>query len=339
MKINQLTTSLLKLIYSLSTFGLVRTLGVVKRKVFGEHCVDSAHSHALYNANDEIALEHNIIDYPISPNKKVSIIILNRDRIDLLAKCIDSIISLSTYRNYDIVIVENNSTLPTTRDYYTHVLNAHAEKIVVMDYGTTTEFNFSALNNWAVNQIKSEYLLFLNNDTEVITPNWIEEMLLYAQKPEVGAVGVMLYYPDDTIQHCGFFIGLDGHCASHHNNGVLKDTFKATKDAAIVRKYSAVTAACLMIKRQDFLDVGGFDEETFKVGLNDIDVCLKLREKDKFIVFTPYAELYHNEGSTRGRDHESTRESKRLLGESIIFREKWKPYFTHGDPYYFKFEE
>lgn len=278
------------------------------------------------------------IHYDISNDEKVSIVILNRDKVELLSKCIDSILRNTTYPNYEIVIIENNSVLLETFLYYEQIAKANKDKVIVKNYGKLDEFNFSLLNNWGVQETKGKYLLFLNNDTQVLTPNWIEEMIMFAQREDVGVVGVMLYYPDNTVQHCGLIVGLGGHCASHYNQRALKGSFGYMHCLSMTRNYSAVTAACMMIKRQDFLDVGGFDEEQFKIGLNDVDVCLKLREKKKLIVFTPYAELYHFEGSSRGRDGDSACKKSRYLEEAKCFKEKWKKYFDEGDPYFYKNE-
>jgi len=278
------------------------------------------------------------IHYNISTDEKVSIIIPNKDNVGLISRCIDSILSKTTYPNYEIDIIENNSALQKTFNYYEHITKMHKDKIFIKNAGKTSEFNFSFLNNWGVQQTTGKYLLFLNNDTQIITPNWIEEMIMFAQRDDVGAVGVKLYYPDNTIQHSGLIVGLGGHCASHYDNKASKDSFGYMHCLSMVRNYSAVTAACMMIKRKDFIDVNGFDEELFKIGLNDIDICLKLRENNKLVVFTPYAELYHFEGASRGRDHEDTGLGRRFLTESDNFKEKWHKYFENSDPYFYKNE-
>jgi len=278
------------------------------------------------------------IHYNISTDEKISIIIPNKDNVGLISRCIDSILSKTTYPNYEIDIIENNSTLQETFNYYEHITKMHKNKIFIKNIGKTNDFNFSFLNNWGVQQTAGKYLLFLNNDTQVITPNWIEEMIMFAQRDDVGAVGVKLYYPDDTIQHSGLIVNLGGHCASHYDNKASKDSFGYMHCLSMVRNYSAVTAACMMIKRKDFIDVNGFDEELFKIGLNDIDICLKLRENNKLVVFTPYAELYHFEGASRGRDHEDADLNERFLTETNNFKEKWHKYFENGDPYFYKNE-
>jgi GT2 family glycosyltransferase len=161
---------------------------------------------------------------------------------------------------------------------------------------------------------------------------------MYAQRGDVGAVGVKLYYPDDTIQHSGLIINLCDYCASNYDNKAAKESYGYMHCLSMVRNYSAVTAACMMMKRNDFIAVNGFNEELFKIGLNDVDICLMLREKNKLIVFTPYAELYHFEGASRGRDYEDANLRKRFLTESNNFRKKWRKYFEEGDPYFYKNE-
>ena len=276
------------------------------------------------------------IHYDINKNDIVSIIILNKDNIEILSRCIDSIIIKTTYQKYEIIIIENNSILPETFSYYENIKNKYNNILSIKVYENSNEFNFSLLNNWSIQYAKGDYLLFLNNDTQVITPNWIEEMVMFAQRNDVGAVGVKLYYPDNTIQHNGLIIGLDGSCASSYDYGVPKNSSGYMNCLNMARNYSAVTAACMMIKRKDFIAVNGFDEDNFKVGLNDVDICLKLREKNKLIVFTPYAELYHFEGATRGNDINDISNYPRFQNEQNIFKDKWKKYFMDKDPYFYR---
>lgn len=235
-------------------------------------------------------IKRDLTDY-----SKVSIIIPTRDNIKLLKSCIDSIKTKTTYKNYELIVVDNNSIEPETIDYLSKLDNT------VIKY--PKEFNFSEINNFAANFTKGDYLLFLNNDTEVVTPDWIETMLEHAQRPEVGAVGCKLLYSDNTIQHAGVILGLSpdprnkvaGHIFIKHpgnNPGYfgLIDT---------IRNYSAVTAAAMMIRKDTFLKVGCFDEN-LAVSYNDVDLCLKIREKGFLIVYTPYAEVLHHESKSRG---------------------------------------
>lgn len=269
------------------------------------------------------------IKYEIKDKKKVCIIIPNKDHAEDLRRCIDSILDKTDYENYEILIVENNSTEEGTFEYYDHLKTN--PKIRVIEY-KTKEFNYSAINNYGVKNTDSPYLLFLNNDTQVINSNWLREMVMFVQREDVGAVGAKLYYPDDTYQHVGLFIGLGGHIASHYDHRKSNKETGYMHRLSMPQNYNAVTAACLMVKREDFMKVNGFDEVNFKVGLNDIDLCLKLREIGKINVLTPYAELYHYESLSRGSD-EVGEAKKRYERECEAFRRKWKKYYECYDEY------
>lgn len=269
------------------------------------------------------------IFYNINKHDKVSIVIPNKDHVDCLKRCVNSIIEKTDYKNYEINIVENNSTEKETFDYYQEL--SGNVNVNILNYGNG-EFNFSAINNFAVRAVDSTYILFLNNDVEVINSNWLAEMLMYAQRNDVGAVGAKLYYPNETFQHIGLFIGLGGHIASHYDHRKGRFETGYMNRLSMPQNYNAVTAACLLVKRSDFFEVDGFDEVNFKVGLNDVDLCLKLRNIGKINVLTPYAELFHFESTSRGLD-ESGESKKRLEKECKLFREKWKGYFNHYDEY------
>ncbi|MGB5217982.1 MAG: glycosyltransferase [Smithella sp.] len=270
------------------------------------------------------------IHYKIKGNPLVSIIIPNKDHKQDLKKCIDSIMTGSTYRNYEIIIVENNSETDDIFEYYDALKNVKEIKIIKI---TGKEFNFSAINNYAVQCAEGEHVLLLNNDTEVITPHWIEEMLAFSQREDVGAVGAKLYYADNRIQHAGLVIGLTRDIASHYHHGNDRRHTGYMHRLTMPQNYCAVTGACLMVKKRLYLEVGGMDEINFKIGLNDVDFCLKLRETGKINVWTPYAELYHYESVSRGLD-KTPEKSARLQSESLFFRNKWKLYFEQGDPYH-----
>ena len=238
------------------------------------------------------------IKYEIKIHPLVSIIIPNFDHKEDLQRCVESIIKKTTYDNYEIVIIENNSVEPSTFDYYNY-LTENYNNIKVVEF-KTNEFNYSKINNFGIKNSNGEYLILLNNDTTVITPEWIQEMLMYAQRKDVGAVGVKLYYPDDTIQHAGIILGLGqdriaGHCFYRFN----KNDIGYIGRLHYSQNLSAVTAACMMLSRKVFDEVKGFDEE-FKVAYNDVDLCLKIRKLGYLIVFTPFAELYHYESKSRG---------------------------------------
>ena len=194
-------------------------------------------------------------------------------------------------------------------------------------------FNYSAINNLGVSEALGEYVLLLNNDTEVITVNWIEELLMYAQREDVGAVGAKLYYGDKTIQHAGVVIGLGAHrTAGHVHYKQPKQNLGYMGRLCYAQDMSAVTGACLMVKKSLYEELGGLDE-TFAVSLNDVDFCLKLREKGLLNVWTPFAELYHYESQSRGLDDQGEK-AERYNKESELFRQRWKKVLEKGDPYY-----
>lgn len=268
------------------------------------------------------------IRYPIEGEPPVSIVIPNKDHVTDLKRCITSIREKSIYKNYEIVIVENNSTEQSIFDYYKELERENQAKIVTY----TGDFNYSKINNYGVSSTKGEYLLFLNNDTEVITPDWIEQMLMYAQRADVGAVGAKLYYEDNTIQHAGVVIGLGAHrSAGHTHYKMPKEHLGYMGRLCYAQDMTAVTAACLMVSRSIYEEVGGLDE-SFTISLNDVDFCLKIRAKGYLNIFTPFAELYHYESKTRGM--EEGEKLRRYEKECAHFREKWKEELEAGDPYY-----
>jgi GT2 family glycosyltransferase len=270
------------------------------------------------------------IKYEILSEDKISILIPNKDHIDDLRRCIDSIKERTTYDNYEIIIIENNSTDKSTFDYYKTLQDQDNIKVVTYK----GEFNYSKINNFGANYATGKYLLLLNNDTQVITMNWLEAMLMYAQRDDVGAVGAKLYYGDKTIQHAGVVIGLGAHrTAGHTHYKINYDNLGYMGKLCYAQNVSAVTGACLMVKKSIYDELGGLDE-SFKVALNDVDFCLRLREKGLLNVFTPFAELYHFESASRGIDVEDEAKAKRYEEESEHFRTKWKKILEKGDPYY-----
>lgn len=269
------------------------------------------------------------IKYEIIGNPKISIVIPNKDHIDDLKRCIDSILKQSTYDNYEIIVVENNSTLQETEDYYKKLESN--EKIHIIRY--KGEFHFSRICNLGVDHATGEYVLLLNNDTQVISIDWIEELLMYAQRKDVGAVGAKLYYEDKTIQHAGIVIGLGAHrTAGHTHYRVAQTNLGYMGRLCYTQDVSAVTGACLMVKKALYQKIGGLDE-AFAVALNDVDFCLRLREKGYLNVWNPYCELYHYESISRGMDNQGNK-AERYQQEADHFREKWKELLEKGDPYY-----
>lgn len=259
---------------------------------------------------------------------KVSILIPNKDHIEDLRKCIESIINKTNYKHYEIIVIENNSTESETFEFYKK-LEAEYKNVKVVYWDK--EFNYSLINNFGVQYATGEYLLFLNNDTEVINPTWLEEMLGYCQREDVGIVGARLLYPDDTVQHAGVIIGFGG-IAGHAFIGQRKDELGYFGRSMCIQDYSAVTAACMMTKKSVFEDVGGFSEE-LKVAFNDIDYCMKVRATNKLVVYNPYVELYHYESKSRGLE-DTPEKIQRFNGEMDIFRKRWDRELKAGDPYY-----
>lgn len=272
------------------------------------------------------------IRYKIIEKPLISILIPNKDHVGDLKRCIESITNKSTYENYEIIVIENNSEKEETFEYY-ELIKAH-EKINVITY--EGDFNYSKINNYAAKAAKGEYLVLLNNDTEIITRNWLEELLMYAQRKDVGAVGCMLYYEDYSIQHAGIVIGLGAHrTAGHTHYRMPKENLGYMGRLCYAQDVTAVTGAALMTKKSLYDEVGGLSEE-FAVALNDVDYCLKLRKKGLLNVFTPFAELFHYESRSRGTDVEapSLENAKRYDDESARFREKWAEELKAGDPYF-----
>lgn len=275
------------------------------------------------------------ISYEIIGNPLVSIIIPNKDHISELQPCIESILDKSTYRNFEIMIVENNSTKQETFAYYEKLKKTHTNIHIVVWEGV---FNYAAINNFGVGHCKGEHLLFLNNDTTVITPSWIEEMLMYSQREDIGLVGGMLYYPDDTIQHAGLVVGVDAGSqsyAEHLYRGLPKGNPGYSSDLLRVRNVSALTGACLMTSRKAFTQCNGFDED-FAVQFNDIDLCLKAMSLGMVNVFTPYAQLYHYESKSRPLDDSSASQLSRYYKARDDFYGKWKSVLDGDDPYFNK---
>lgn len=268
------------------------------------------------------------IKYDILSYDKVSIIIPNKNHLDDLALCINSILTKSTYPNFEIVIVDNGSDDPELFEYYDELKKDSRFVICSLDI----PFNYSKLNNFAAKKASGKYFILLNNDIEIITPEWIEEMLMYVQRDDVGICGAKLYYPDNTIQHAGVIVGLGG-VAGHCFGGFNRNDNGYLCHLVCAQELSAVTAACLMIKASVFEEVTGLDEDNFKVAYNDVDLCLKVREKGLLVVWTPYAEAYHYESKSRGYE-DTPEKQKRFIAEQNYFKTKWADFLKKGDPYY-----
>lgn len=270
------------------------------------------------------------IKYDIIGNPKISIVISNKDSKKDLEKCITSILDKTTYPNYEIIVVENNSQTDSIFKYYETLKKYDNVKVV---YYKEKGFNYSKINNFGEEYVTGDYVLLLNNDTEVITKDWLEEMVSLCQREEVGIVGAKLLYPDDTVQHAGVVVGLGG-IAGHINKLIDKDDIGYFSRAWVVNNYSAVTAACMLVKKSVFDEVGGLDE-TLAVAFNDIDFCMKVRDKGYLVIYTPYARLYHYESKSRGLE-DTPEKIKRFQKEIDYFNQKWKKELEQGDPYFNK---
>lgn len=298
--------------------------------------------HLDRNGLDGIALSSDVpflykVEYKVIGSPLVSIIIPNKDSSSVLSRCIDSIENKSSYANYEIVIVENNSTEPCTFDYYDDVRKRYGNvRVVTWD----SEFNYSRINNFGAQCAKGDYYLLLNNDTEVVTPDWIESMLGFCQRKDVGAVGVKLLFPDDTIQHAGVAMP---YCENatvmggpvHVFSNLDKDETGYMNRAAYSQDVNIVTAACLMVSKECFELVGGLSEQ-FAVAYNDVDFCLKLRKAGYLVVYDADAVLYHYESFSRGSDT-SDDNKIRFMSEQGKLRAAWPEYYALGDEYYTKY--
>lgn len=268
------------------------------------------------------------VQYELTGKPLVSILIPNKDHVADLSRCIDSVLEKSTYRNFEIIIIENGSMEQATFDYYASLTAAQpCVRVIEWHEG----FNYSAINNFGFREAKGEQILLLNNDIEVITPDWLEQLLMYAQRPDVGAVGAKLYYPDRTIQHAGLGVGLLTLAGSFHKH------FPASHPGYMGRliyaqDMSAVTAACMMVPRRVYEQVGGLDEG-LAVAFNDVDLCMKIRAAGHLIVWTPCAELYHYESVSRGLDRDPAKR-RRFVGEVERFQTRWAKELAAGDPYF-----
>jgi GT2 family glycosyltransferase len=242
---------------------------------------------------------------------KVSLIVPTRDNVSLLKNCIESVERETTYGDYEILIVDNDSADSETVRY----LASTPHRVVPF----REPFNYSRINNFAVSQARGDYVVLLNDDTEVIADGWLEAMLEHAQRREVGAVGAKLVYPDGRIQHAGVLVGVGGVWGpgvATHAHQFYPSTYPGhLGTVSRVTNYSAVTAACMMLRRSVFEEVGGFDEENLKVSFNDVDLCLRIREHGYSVIYTPYAELYHHESVSRGYKGDSA--------EVLYMRERW----------------
>ena len=268
------------------------------------------------------------INYRLIEKPLVSIIIPNKDNAALLRNCLSSILEKTTYEYYEIIIVENNSSDEATFSFYEELKRYPNIRIV---YWKDKGFNFSEICNFGVQCARGRHLVFFNNDVLIITPNWIEEMLMYSQRSDVGAVGAKLYFLNGSVQHAGVVLGLGG-IAGHIYHGAPHNAVGFMGKLQIVQNMSAVTAACMMVRREVFEEVGPFLPDFF-VSFNDVDLCIRIRKAGYLVVWTPYAEAYHLESKSRGYNTTSERQHK-LAHETALFKARWEKELAAGDPYY-----
>lgn len=309
-----------------------------EERILGEQEANREGMHAVQAHFDRLSIPATVFEgeypglyrtrYHWKEKPLVSILIPNKDHIEDLERCISSIEEKSTYRNLEYIIIENNSTEERTFGYYKELEEKNPRVRVVYWDGP---FNYSAINNFGVSFAKGEYYLLLNNDTEVISPDWIQELLGYCMRPDVGIVGARLYYEDDTVQHAGVILGfgsIAGHCfvqQPRSNSGYQHRIISA-------QDYSAVTAACMMVDKKVFEKVGGLSEE-LAVAFNDIDFCLKVGAAGYRVVYNPYVELYHYESKSRGLE-DTPEKLARFQKEIETLESRWPEAFAKTDPYY-----
>ncbi|MCF6172210.1 MAG: glycosyltransferase [Campylobacteraceae bacterium] len=272
------------------------------------------------------------VEYFIRDNPLVSIIIPFKDKSELLKMCIESILQKTTYENFEVIGISNNSEEKETFEEMRR-LGSLDNRVKFYEYNIP--FNYSDINNYAVKTYaKGEHIILLNNDIEIITSKWIEEMLMHSQRKEIGAVGAKLYYPNDTVQHAGVIIGIGGTAGHAHKYFNRKHTGYFAR-LNLIQNFSAVTAACLMIKKSLFYEVGGLNEKNLKIAFNDVDFCLRIQEKGYRNIFTPYCEAYHHESISRGSE-DTQKKKERFRNEVLFMRKRHKKILEDGDPYYHK---
>lgn len=275
----------------------------------------------------DFAMYRAIYALPSTP-PMVSLVIPTRNGLKLIRTCVESILAKTLYPNYEILIVDNGSDDPDTLRYF-ESLNSKPNVRVIRD---EQPFNYSAINNAAIPFVKGEFVALVNNDIEVISPNWLAEMMGLAIQPGVGAVGARLWYPNNTLQHGGCILGIGG-VAGHSHKNLSKQEYGYFGRAAITQSFSAVTAACLVVNKRIYEAVGGLNERDLRIAFNDIDLCLRIREAGYRNIWTPFAELYHHESATRGFHEESPEKQAQFSREVAYMKQRWGEQLLH-DPAY-----
>lgn len=291
---------------------------VTSRKALAEHLERLGVQGEVTSQYPDLSI-HRVV-YPLLTEPMVSVIIPTKDGVDILSQCIDGLLNKTEYKNVEIIIVNNQSSEPDTHSYFEKICADPRIKVIDFD----EPFNYSRINNIAAREAKGSVLALLNNDIEIINRDWLREMVSHAVRPEIGAVGARLYYPDGTVQHAGVLLGYKGR-AGHMYRYASPDWLGYWARGVLIQNLTAVTAACMVLRKDLFEAIGGFDEENFTVTFNDVDLCLRIYEKGYRNLYTPYAELYHHESKTRGL--------LAFQSEEDYFALRWKKYIEH-DPAY-----
>jgi GT2 family glycosyltransferase len=321
-----------KILYHWRITGNSTSLDTKSKPYVAKAGIDAVSGHLKRCGLDAEVIAHKIyptiyrIKYKIIDKPLVSIIIPNKDHVEDIKKCINSIINKSTYSHCEIIIVENGSTAKEIFNYYDELKNSNI-RIVYWH----SKFNYSEINNFGRKNARGEYIVLLNNDIEIISPDWIEEMLMLCQRRDIGAVGAKLYYTNGTIQHGGIIAGIGG-VAGHSHKYFPKNHDGYFARLLIQQDLSAVTAACMMVKGKVFDEIHGMDP-AFAVAFNDVDFCMRIRKAGYLIAWTPYAEAYHYESKSRGLE-DTPEKQIRFSKEVLLFQSRWAKELAAGDPYY-----
>jgi GT2 family glycosyltransferase len=279
----------------------------------------------VISAGDE---DFRRVRYELPNDKpKVSIIIPTRDMVEFLRPCVQSLLEKTNYSPYEIILVDNGTEEAAALEYIAQLARTPQIRIL----RDTEEFNFGRLNNLGVSQTSAEFVALLNNDLTVINPDWLDEMVSQGIQAQVGAVGARLLYPSNLIQHAGVILG-GGGVAKHAHKGLPRENNGYFSRGVLVQELSAVTAACMLVRRNAYLEIGGFDEQNLKVAFNDVDFCLRLRQRGYRIIYTPYAEFYHNESASRGLE-DTVKKHERFIAEIQYMKETWNEALL-ADPFY-----
>ncbi len=273
----------------------------------------------------------NRVVWPIPVSEPlVSVVIPTRDRADLLAQCVNGVLNQTKYQNIELVIVDNESVELATLELFAQLRKEDA-RVRVLSYSGA--FNFPALNNAAAREANGEVLLLLNNDISVLEPNWLRELVSHALRPDVGAVGAKLVYPDGRVQHAGIVLGPDGE-ARHVQRLSPRNDPGYFRQLALARTLTAVTGACLCLRKSVFFEAGGLDEVNLPISYNDVDLCLRIGDLGYRVVWTPFAELFHLESASRGFDDADPIKRERCSREWSYVRKRWASFLGNGDPFY-----